>query len=57
MENVGAVKELCKVTENLENRITEIEALKRILAKSGKNRDSLKSTLSLKSLSTCSTFR
>lgn len=27
MENVGAVKELCKVTGNLENRIGELEIM------------------------------
>lgn len=27
MENVGAVKELCKVTGNLENRIGELERM------------------------------
>ena len=27
MENVGAVKELCKVTDKLENRIDELERM------------------------------
>lgn len=31
MENVGAVKELCKVTGNLENRIDELEKINRKL--------------------------
>ena len=33
MENVGAVKELCKLTDNLENRIDELERMNRRLAK------------------------
>lgn len=33
MENVGAVKELCKVTDNLENRIDELERINRRLVK------------------------
>uniref|UniRef100_T1IU89 DNA excision repair protein ERCC-1 n=1 Tax=Strigamia maritima TaxID=126957 RepID=T1IU89_STRMM len=45
MENVGAVKELCKVTDNLENRIDELERMNRKLAKL-KRIDSLKSTSS-----------
>lgn len=31
MENVGAVKELCKVTGHLENRIDELEKINRKL--------------------------
>lgn len=45
MENVGAVKELCKVTDNLETRIDELERMNRKLAKL-KRIDSLKSTSS-----------
>ncbi|XP_039511820.1 myelin regulatory factor-like protein isoform X3 [Pimephales promelas] len=33
MENVGAVKQLCKLTDNLENRIEELEVLNTRLAK------------------------
>ena len=55
MENVGAVRELCKVTDKLETRIAEIEAMKKKLIK---QRDSLRSTASsCKSASTCSTIR
>ncbi|XP_071038360.1 myelin regulatory factor-like protein isoform X2 [Parasteatoda tepidariorum] len=43
MENVGAVKELCKVTDNLENRIGELERINKKLHKI-KRKDSLKST-------------
>ncbi|GFY66302.1 myelin regulatory factor [Trichonephila inaurata madagascariensis] len=43
MENVGAVKELCKVTDNLETRIDELERINRKLS-SMKRKDSLKST-------------
>ncbi len=42
MENVGAVKELCKVTDNLENRIDELERMNRKLAKL-KRLDSIRS--------------
>ncbi|XP_076351458.1 uncharacterized protein LOC143247371 isoform X3 [Tachypleus tridentatus] len=45
MENVGAVKELCKVTDNLETRIDELERMNRKL-KNIKRLDSLKSTSS-----------
>ncbi|PSN54011.1 hypothetical protein C0J52_10163, partial [Blattella germanica] len=45
MENVGAVKELCKVTDNLETRIDELERMNRKLAKL-KRIDSFKSTSS-----------
>ena len=37
IENVGAVKELCKVTDKLENRITEIELINKRLAKYSKS--------------------
>ncbi|XP_054710958.1 myelin regulatory factor-like [Uloborus diversus] len=43
MENVGAVKELCKVTDNLENRIDELERINRKL-NCIKRTDSVKST-------------
>lgn len=33
MENVGAVKELCKLTDNLETRIEELEVWNARLAK------------------------
>ena len=56
MENVGAVKELCKLTDNLENRIDELERMNKKLTKL-KRVDSLKSTGSMKSLSSCSTIR
>lgn len=52
MENVGAVKELCKLTDNLEVRIDELEKMNTKLAKL-KRLDSLKSTVSSKS--SCST--
>ncbi|XP_075219358.1 myelin regulatory factor isoform X2 [Lycorma delicatula] len=42
MESVGAVKELCKVTDNLENRIDELERINRRLVKL-KRFDSIKS--------------
>uniref|UniRef100_A0A8C4VGM5 Myelin regulatory factor like n=1 Tax=Gopherus evgoodei TaxID=1825980 RepID=A0A8C4VGM5_9SAUR len=48
MENVGAVKQLCKLTNNLEIRIEELEAWNRKLAKL-KQISSLKSTVSEKS--------
>lgn len=51
MENVGAVKELCKLTDNLEVRIDELEKMNSKLSKL-KRFDSLKSTVSSKS--TCS---
>ncbi|XP_048241603.1 myelin regulatory factor-like isoform X1 [Haliotis rufescens] len=54
MENVGAVKELCKLTDNLENRIDELEVMNKKLAKL-KRFDSLKSNMSLKSVSSVST--
>jgi hypothetical protein len=42
MENIGAVKELCKVTDNLETRIDQLERINRRLNKL-KRGDSLKS--------------
>lgn len=43
MENIGAVKELCKVTDNLETRIDQLERINRRLNRL-KRGDSLKST-------------
>lgn len=43
MENVGAVKELCKLTDNLETRIDELERWSHKLAKL-RRLDSFKST-------------
>ncbi|KAK6190536.1 hypothetical protein SNE40_002383 [Patella caerulea] len=54
MENVGAVKELCKLTDNLEIRIDELETMNTKLLKL-KRYDSLKSTASFKSCSSIST--
>lgn len=45
MENVGAVKELCKVTDNLETRIDELERVNKKLRKISRF-DSIKSILS-----------
>ncbi|CAK6961461.1 myelin regulatory factor [Scomber scombrus] len=45
MENVGAVKELCKLTDNLETRIDELERWSRKLAKL-RRLDSIKSSVS-----------
>lgn len=45
MENVGAVKELCKVTDNLETRIDELERINKKLSKL-KRVDSIKSSAS-----------
>ncbi|XP_070557133.1 myelin regulatory factor-like isoform X1 [Ptychodera flava] len=45
MENIGAVKELCKLTDNLENRIDELEKMNSKLSKL-KRLDSVKSTSS-----------
>lgn len=45
MENVGAVKELCKVTDNLETRIDELERMNRKLMRLRRH-DSTKSTSS-----------
>ncbi|XP_032747484.1 myelin regulatory factor isoform X1 [Rattus rattus] len=50
MENVGAVKELCKLTDNLETRIDELERWSHKLAKL-RRLDSLKSTGSSGALS------
>ncbi|XP_023562845.1 myelin regulatory factor isoform X3 [Octodon degus] len=50
MENVGAVKELCKLTDNLETRIDELERWSHRLAKL-RRLDSLKSTGSSGALS------
>lgn len=47
MENVGAVKQLCKLTNNLEVRIEELEAWNKKLAKQ-KQIKSLKSSTSEK---------
>lgn len=44
MENVGAVKELCKVTDNLETRIDELERMNNKLRKLNRF-DSIKVTL------------
>lgn len=57
MENVGAVKELCKLTDNLEVRINQLEKMNQRLSKI-KRFDSLKSTastISSRSFSTIST--
>lgn len=59
MENVGAVKELCKLTDNLEVRIDQLEKMNKRLG-SLKRFGSLKSTssnLSAKSASTLSSVR
>lgn len=56
MENVGAVKELCKLTDNLEVRIDELEKMNKKLSKL-KRYDSLKSTVSSKSSCSVSTVR
>lgn len=45
MENVGAVKQLCKLTNNLEVRIEELEQWNRKLARL-KGISSVKSTIS-----------
>ena len=45
MENVGAVKELCKVTDNLETRIDELERMNHKLTKL-KRLDSIRSSAS-----------
>ncbi|XP_017769235.1 PREDICTED: myelin regulatory factor isoform X2 [Nicrophorus vespilloides] len=37
MENIGAVKELCKVTDNLETRIDQLERINKRLNKFGNN--------------------
>ncbi|KAK9886512.1 hypothetical protein WA026_016791 [Henosepilachna vigintioctopunctata] len=48
MENIGAVKELCKVTDNLGTRIDQLEKINRRLNKI-KRGDSLKSTSTVSS--------
>ncbi|XP_044763385.1 myelin regulatory factor [Coccinella septempunctata] len=48
MENIGAVKELCKVTDNLGTRIDQLERINRRLNKI-KRGDSLKSTSTISS--------
>ncbi|KAG5886873.1 hypothetical protein JTB14_024730 [Gonioctena quinquepunctata] len=48
MENIGAVKELCKVTDNLETRIDQLERINKRLSKL-KRGDSLKSTSTVNS--------
>lgn len=53
MENIGAVKELCKVTDNLETRIDQLERINRRLNKL-KRGDSLKSTSTNSSKLSCS---
>lgn len=50
MENIGAVKELCKVTGELETRILELEYMNRRLVKAKLHRKDSKR-------STCSTVR
>lgn len=55
MENVGAVKELCKVTGNLEMRIDELEKMNHKISKL-KRFDSVKSTISTKSNCSVSTI-
>ena len=56
MENVGAVKELCKVTDKLENRINELETMNKKLSKAsgsggrtGRGGDGIKSSGSVRS--------
>ena len=46
MENVGAVKELCKLTGNFSDRINELERWNKKLTKNRKFNDSFRSTLS-----------
>lgn len=55
MENVGAVKELCKVTDNLETRIDELERISNKLNKFNRF-DSIKSVISTSSIASGSTF-
>ncbi|XP_059917953.1 myelin regulatory factor isoform X3 [Gadus macrocephalus] len=55
MENVGAVKELCKLTDNLETRIDELERWSRKLAKL-RRLDSMKSTVSGGTISQSSSY-
>ena len=56
MENVGAVKELCKVTGKLETRINELEYMSSKLSKLKKHHGSVRSTCSSMSQDTCSTI-
>ncbi|KRT85379.1 hypothetical protein AMK59_286 [Oryctes borbonicus] len=49
IENIGAVKELCKVTDNLETRIDQLERINRRLNKL-KRGDSVKSTSTVNSV-------
>ena len=53
MENVGAVKELCKVTDNLETRIDELERMNNKLRKLNRF-DSIKSVMSRGSVASIS---
>ncbi|KAF5290050.1 hypothetical protein FQA39_LY14831 [Lamprigera yunnana] len=55
MENIGAVKELCKVTDNLETRIDQLERINRRLTKL-KRGDSLKSSISIGGLAAITTL-
>ena len=55
MENVGAVKELCKVTGKLETRINELEYMSSKL-KMKKQSGSVRSICSSVSQDTCSTM-
>lgn len=54
MENVGAVKELCKVTGNLENRIGELEIMNKKISQL-RRFESFKSTTSSVSTRTSGT--
>ncbi|KAK8743801.1 hypothetical protein OTU49_001273 [Cherax quadricarinatus] len=56
MENVGAVKELCKVTGNLENRIGELEIMNKKISQL-RRFESFKSTSSSVSTRTSATSR
>ena len=56
MENVGAVKELCKVTDKLETRINELEYMNKKLSKVNPRNGSVRSVCSSLSMSTCSTL-
>lgn len=55
MENVGAVKELCKVTGNLENRIGELERMNNKISKL-RRLDSIKSSTSTSTRASSSKF-
>ncbi|RWS17637.1 myelin regulatory factor-like protein [Dinothrombium tinctorium] len=54
MENVGAVKELCKVTDNLETRIDELERMNNKIRKLNRF-DSIKSIVSTSSINSTAT--